>query len=103
MGPEPTREHGITVDQQVLRRDRGGHDHVAYPVHCVRGCDVLKNDFEVGEVLDQGPQHTVKKLALAIEHIDVRVGDFAVDAQHHADLLHALEHRVDVADVRDSA
>ena len=39
----------------------------------------------------------------AVEHIDVGVGHLAMDAQHHADPLHPLERRMDIADVGDAA
>ena len=58
-----------------------------------RGRDMLEDDFELGEVADQRGQHAVDEHRLAVEHVDVRVGDLAVDAQHHADRLHPLERR----------
>src|SRR4051812_23143483 len=64
---------------------------------------MLEHDLKAGEIADHTAQHALDEHCLAVEHIDVRVGYLAVDAQHHPDFLHPLEHGGDVADVGDSA
>ncbi len=65
--------------------------------------NVLEDDLQSGEVADNAVQHAVDEHGLTVEHVDVRIGHFAVDAEHHADALHPLQRRIDVADVGDPA
>ena len=46
----------------------------------------------------QGGQHPLDEHRLAIEDVDLGVGDLAVDQQRHADALEGLKHRGDGAD-----
>src|SRR5947209_15539646 len=99
MWPQAGSEYRIAIDHQVLRRDRRTDNHVTHPIYRIRRCDVLKNDLEVGKFSDHRPQHTVQKLALTIEYVDVRVCHLTMHTKHHPDALHPLEHRVDAADI----
>ena len=47
-------------------------------------------------------QHLGDETRLAIEHVDLARGDFAVHQQRQAELAHAREHGVDAADVGDA-
>ena len=94
VGPEAAGENCVAVDDQMLRSDGRG-DVLARAldeVGRVGGRDMLEHDFEPGEVADDARQHAFDEHRLAVEHVDVRVGHLAVDAQHHADLLHPREH-----------
>ena len=53
-----------------------------------------KTIFSSGKSRDQRRQHALDEHRLAVENIDLWVGDFAMDAQHHADRLHLLQRRV---------
>ena len=64
---------------------------------------MLEDDLQIGEVARQRRQDALDEHRLAVEHIDVGIGHLAMDAKHHADALHPLQRRVDVADVGDAA
>ena len=55
-----------------------------------------------GSALGERRQHALDEARLAIEHVDRRVGDLAVHLEHHAELGHAREHRLDAAYVGDA-
>jgi hypothetical protein len=56
---------------------------------------MLEHDLERGEIGHQLAQRALDEHRLAVEDIDMAVGHFAMDQQRHADLLHALQHRID--------
>ena len=78
---------------QMLRRDRRGdvRPGVANELGGFRGGDMLEHDLERREVADEPRQNAIDEHRLAVEHVDIRIGHFAVDAQHHADRLHPLQ------------
>ena len=47
-------------------------------------------------------EHAIDEDRLAIEDVDVGIGDLAMDEQRHADPLHRLERRMKRADVGDA-
>ncbi len=47
--------------------------------------------------LEQRHEHALDEHGLAVEDVDRRIGDLAMDEQRHADLRHAGEHRVEPA------
>ncbi len=65
----------------------------------VAGGDVLEHDLEAGQALHQRRQHAFDEARLAVEHVDLGVGDLAMDEKRHADGLHALQHRHDTRDI----
>jgi len=60
---------------------------------------VLKHDLQLGEVTAQRNQLVIDEGLLAVEHIDLAVGDFAMHAQHQALALHGFEHLVGLAQI----
>ena len=104
MWPDPTGEHGITVDVQVLRGDCGGHSGRCRfdKLHCLRGGDVFEHHLERWKVCHYARQHTLDKYRLAVKNVDRRIGHFAVDQQRHADRLHSFERRADIRHVSDA-
>ena len=89
---------------EMVRRDcRRDSQRSVNELDGVLGRNVLEHDLQAGEVLHQLRENALDERRLAVEHVDVGICHFAVDAQHHPDPLHALEHRIDAADVGDSA
>src|ERR1700730_7678620 len=97
-------EQRLAVQQQVLRRD-GRHDPVPPrkdEVHGGAGGDVLEHNAQLAVALRERREHRIDERGFPVEHIDRGVGDFPVHLQHHAELGHAREHRVDAPHVGDS-
>ncbi len=94
-------QHGVAIDVEVLRGDRRGDVGGGARDELRRLCggDMFKDDLELGEGADERFQRALDEHRLAVEDIDVMVGDLAVDQQRHADALHPLEHAHDVGDV----
>src|ERR1044071_5222598 len=86
--PQPTGEHGVAIDDEMLRRDRCRDPSAANEVCGVGGGDMFEHDLELGKVADDSGQDAVDEHGLAVEHVDFRVGNFTVYAQHHPDLLY---------------
>jgi hypothetical protein len=105
MRADAADEHGVAVDVQVLRGDRrrdiraGGFDE-GHRFLC-RG--VLEHDLEPLHLTQQRCEDALDEHRLAVEHVDRGVGHLAVDAEHHADVLHPLEHAADIGDVGHAA
>src|SRR5207248_7614917 len=95
----------VAVDVQMLRGDRRGDVRAALgdEAGSFGGGDMLEHDLQCGEEFDDAAQQPVDENRLAVKNVDLWIGDLAVDAQDHADCLHPLERRVDVADVGDPA
>ena len=103
MGTQAAFEEGVAINVEMVSRDRrsdilrcGAHE-----IDGVSGGDVLEDDLELWEAVDQRAQHRVDKDSFAVEDVDLAMDHLAVDEQGHADRLHALEDRVDLADVAD--
>ncbi len=93
-------QHVIAVVQQVMRGD-GRADvsrSLVDELHGIGGGDVFEHHFECRETLDHAAHVFVDKDFLAIEHVDVAAGHFAVDQQRHANFGHRFEHREDLVD-----
>jgi hypothetical protein len=97
-------EDRIAIDRQVVRRDRRGEIGAARGnvIDRLRRRDVLKNDPQFGKASNQGHQDALDEHGLAVEQIDVRVGDLAVDQEGHAERGHALEHRRHAIEIGDA-
>jgi len=101
---KPAGEDRVTVDDEMLRRDRradirtGTLDEL---YRFFRG-DMLEDDFEGREIASYRLEHPVDKHRLAIKDVHDRIGHLAMDAQHHADLLHAGKRRIDILNVGDA-
>ena len=100
MRAQAAGENRVAVDLQVMRGDgrrdgaRRGHDEIG---RVLRG-DMFEHDPERRKVLQHGHQHPLDEHGLAVEDVDLGIGHFAVDQQGHADLLHAVQHRIDRPD-----
>ena len=68
----------------------------------VGGGDVLERDRQLRQRLAQRHQHPLQEHRLAIEDVDIGIGDLAVHAQRHAVRRHGLQHRHDAGDVGDA-
>ena len=88
----------------MLRRDGRGDVGAEPSTKSAASAVVICSNtiFKPGKVAHQPAEHALDEHRLAVEHVDSRIGDLAVDAQHHADLLHPLERRIDIADVGDA-
>ncbi len=104
MRPDAACKDRIAIVQQVLGRDGRRH-----PRPCARDefsrarrRDVLEHHLEPRKSLDERGEHLVDEDRLAVEDIDIRARRFAVHQERHAELFHAPEHRIGLADVRDA-
>ena len=104
MRTDAAGEDRVAVEQQMVRGDRGRDVRTgrAHELRGFGGGDVLEHHLEPGEAPHQRRQRALDEDALAIEHIDLRPGGLAMHAQHHAELFHALEHRIDLVDRGDA-
>ena len=64
--------------------------------------DVLEHDAQLQVPGRERRQHRLDEARLALEDVDLRVGHLAMHLQHHADLGHARQRRVDAAHVGDA-
>src|SRR3546814_7867536 len=60
---------------------------------------MLEHDLEARQVLDELRQDPLDEHGLAVEDVDVGIGDLAMDEERHADPLHRLQRRIEGADV----
>ncbi len=67
-----------------------------------RAGDMLQHHLEAGEIREPVPEPAVDEHRLAVEHVDRGIGLLAMDQERHADLLHARQHRPDLAEVGDA-
>ena len=58
--------------------------------------------FSAGKSRSQAGKDAIDEHGLAIEHVDVGIGDLAMHEQRHADALHRLERRMEGPDVGDA-
>ena len=102
--PHAALEQRIAIEQQVLRRDGRGDARAGGAHELDRGArsHVLEYHPQRGQRSTQRRQHVFDEARLAIENIDRRIGDLAMHLQHHAALAHALEHRIEPANVGDA-
>ena len=101
MRANATRENGVAVVQQVVRRDGRARVFVARR-HILRSLcrgDVLEHNFEFGKVTAQRNQLGVDEHRFAVKQVNVSAGHLAVHQQEHARLLHGFECLVGLAQV----
>ena len=55
--------------------------------------------FSAGKSRDQRREHALDEHRLAVENVDLGIGDLAMDEQRHADPLHRLQRRAERGDV----
>jgi hypothetical protein len=94
MRTDPARQHGVAVEQQVLRRERAGDGAAAggHELDAGTGGDMLEHELESREARDDAQQVALDERLLAVEDVDRGVRHLAVQLQHHAQLFHAFEH-----------
>ncbi len=63
---------------------------------------MFKHDLELRQIADQFRQRPFNEHSLTVKDIDMRVCDFAVDQQWHADPRHMLQRGHDVGYVRNA-
>ena len=104
MRADAADEQRVAIHQQMLRSDRRGDARARGAHEFGRGAVVTcsKTMRRLRERSTSRRQHAVDEARLAIEHIDVRVGDLAVNLQDEAELAHASQHRLELADVGDA-
>ena len=99
---DSAHQHRVAIDVEVLRRDRRGDLRAGrfHKVDSVRGGDVFKHHPQLREGSNNRPQVPVYKFFFTVEHVDIMIGDLAVDTQYDGLGLHPREHGVEVFDVR---
>ncbi len=104
VGTNAALEHGIAVEQQMLRRQRGAHVFAPAPDELDGGPrrDVFEHDFEAREAFDNGHQHFVDEPGFAVEDVDIRRRHFTMHLQHEATGFHRFEGRIDPGDGGDA-
>ena len=90
-------EQRVAIEQQVMGGDRGRGPvcGLADEVDRVARGDVFEDHAQAGKTLTQGQQIALDEDALAVEDVDRRVGDLAMQQQRNIVLLHRLDHRID--------
>ena len=63
---------------------------------------MLEHDLQVRQARAQRDQHGLDEYGFAVEDIDLRIGDLAMDQQRHADFRHPLQHASDLQDIGDT-
>ena len=100
----PPRKICVAVDDEVMGGDRRREVGPA-PAdvrHRLLGRDVFEDDAQFGEAAAQRIEHPLDEHRLAVEHIDLGVGDLAVDQQRHPEPGHMFQDRHDPVDVGDA-
>ena len=64
----------------------------------IGGGDMFEYYLEVGKVLCDSREFGVDKCTLAVKHIDLGVGDFAVNEERDASRFQAGKERVEISD-----
>ena len=104
MRAHATEKQGIAIEQQMVGRD-GGSGVGTGLRHVVSGFargDVLEDDFQLRKIFAQRHQVFIYEHRLAVEQIDIRIGDFTVHQQRHACALHGLERGARMAQIGDA-
>ncbi len=88
----------------MVRRDGAGEPGraAAHHVHRFLGGEVLQDHAQAGKRREKRRQRAVDEHALAVEHIDAVARVLPVHQERHADLFHAREHGIDLADIGDA-
>jgi len=61
--------------------------------------DVFEHHRQPRKLLDQAFEFAVDEFGLAVEDIDLVVGDLAVHQQRQADLFHGRDHMIDPSEI----
>ncbi len=87
-------EDGIAVDDQVMGGDRSGDVAAAAAdvFDPLLGGDMLHHHAQAGGSAADRVKHRVDKHCLAVEDIDVRARDLAMNAERQPDLGHFFQH-----------
>lgn len=95
VGTQSAQKHGVAVDLQVVRGNRGGQGR--WPCldegHGLGGGDVLEHHLQPRVTFQQGLEVAFDEHRFSIEYIHFGVSHLPVDEQRHADPLHGLQHR----------
>ena len=91
---QPAGEQRVAIDGDVLRRDGRGdvRPRARHEQRRLLGRDMLQHDPQLRIIVQQRAQDAVDEHRLAVEDIDVGIGDLAMNQQRHADALHRLQH-----------
>ena len=101
MRPDPASEDVVAVDEQVMRCQRCG-DPVApafHIRHTVRRGDMFHHHTKLRKAAAKRVKNTFDEHRLAIENIDLGVGDLTMDAERHTGLGHGFQYRHHLVDV----
>ncbi len=81
------------VEYEVVCGDGGGDFCVCVgdEVDGVSGGEVFEDDFEFGVLCDEGYEDVLDEEFFAVEYVDLRVCDFAMDEEGHIDFGHGVE------------
>ena len=63
---------------------------------------MFEDHAQAGEFLHPGLKAALDEHRLAVEDIDIVIGDLAVHQERHVDLLHTLEHAANLDEVGDA-
>ena len=93
MRSDAAYQHIVTIKKQMLGRNGGGYSVSSRSdeIDGVLGCNMLKNDAQIGEFLDQRCQCSLDKNSLAIENVDIVVRDFSVYQQREVASFHGRQ------------
>ncbi len=100
---KPADEERVAVEHQVLRRHGRGDPSRAttHELHTLAGRDVLEHHPETGKAIHQRFQHAIDEGALAVEDVDLGIGQLAVHQKGYVVFLHGGEHGFDPVDRAD--
>jgi len=99
--PDAPREQRVAAEQQMVSRDRrrDARRRRAHELDRFARGGVLQHHAQPREAGNQRRQDLLDEHALPVEHVDFRVGDFAVHQERHAVLLHGFQRAVAAGDV----
>ncbi|MCY1292421.1 hypothetical protein D9M70_416480 [compost metagenome] len=102
---DPADQDRIAVDDQVMGGDRAGKVCLRRldVIDAVLGGDVFHRHLQFRQPLAQRIEHGLDEHGFAVEDVDIRARDLAMDAERQADLRHALQHRHRFIDVAHAA
>ena len=84
----------VAVEQQVLRRHGCGHIIAGFQYQSggFGSGNVFEHDFKIRHLRQNRLHHALDKGGFAVENIDFRIGDFAVNQEQNALLRHFFQH-----------
>src|SRR2546426_3915244 len=94
-------QQGITRPKQMLRGDGGTYvaRSGSNEIGSLLGGYVLEHDLERWKVAHDASKQPIDENALPVEHIDIGVGDFAMDQQRQSTVLHGSKRRISTSKI----